>query len=209
MSSPPYMQFYIGDYLKDTHHLSVTEHGAYLLLLINCWRLGGYLPADDAQLMRLARCNQRQWGLVKETVLAFFEPTENGLTQGRLLRELAKYEIVVEKRRCAAEIGVKAKRFKKQSASEASGSSSAEHMNGNVVPLAPLTRTRTREEDSLPLTGQKESSSTLERVRDNAGQRPEGAPAVASLSESEAEDDPLASMRARMAKLREGDYGVC
>lgn len=205
MSAPPYMQFYVGDYLKDTGHLNVLEHGAYLLLLLNCWRLGGVLPDNEALLMRFAKCKQRQWDAVKDTVLALFERTEEGLTQKRLRTELSKYETVVEKRRCAGESGGKAKSRKAKGDNVAS----AKQEPSNVVALADITRTRTREEDSLPLTGQRESSSTLERVRDDAGQRPEGAPAVASLSESEAEDDPLAAMRARMAKLREGDYGVC
>ena len=33
----PYLPIWIGDYLKETRHLSTEEHGAYLLLLFQYW----------------------------------------------------------------------------------------------------------------------------------------------------------------------------
>ena len=44
--SKAWMPFYIGDYLRDTMHLSTLEHGAYLLLICHYWEHGG-LPATQ------------------------------------------------------------------------------------------------------------------------------------------------------------------
>ena len=54
MTSAPFMQFYVGDYLADTLALSTEQHGAYLLLLLTLWRHNGRLPNDPATLARIA-----------------------------------------------------------------------------------------------------------------------------------------------------------
>lgn len=90
MSAPPYMSWYVGDYLADTTHLTTTEHGAYLLLLACMWRSDGYLPADDAKLARFAKLTSAQWQRMRDTIMPFFTMEDGKLTQGRLQKELRK-----------------------------------------------------------------------------------------------------------------------
>lgn len=92
MPAPPYMKLYVADYLGDTTHLSTTEHGAYLLLLMAMWRAGGKLPADDAKLAKIAQRAPKEWASIRETVLAFFQRRGGRLTHKRLSKEIAKYE---------------------------------------------------------------------------------------------------------------------
>lgn len=108
------MPLYVGDYLADTTHLTCTEHGAYLLLLMAMWRAGGSLPNDDARLARFARCTKGQWERMRPVLIGFFQQSDDVLTQGRMARELTKHSGAVEQRRQAGSNGGKAKAAKYQ-----------------------------------------------------------------------------------------------
>ena len=86
-----YMQFYVGDYLKDTAHLSCEEHGAYSLLIFYMWGQGGSLPADHDRLARLARIERDRWPGIWAAIGEYFLPAGPGrITQKRLAAELDK-----------------------------------------------------------------------------------------------------------------------
>jgi uncharacterized protein YdaU (DUF1376 family) len=72
MSKRPWMPLYIADYLAKTAHLTVTEHGAYLLLIMNYWHNDG-LPDDEAKIARIARMSAKQWAQSRDTLKGFFE----------------------------------------------------------------------------------------------------------------------------------------
>lgn len=112
MSAPPYMPLFVGDYLADTTHLTCTEHGAYILLLMAMWRAGGTLPDDPAKLARFARCTGGQWARISDTILAFFDREDGVIIHGRLAREMTKHTVAVEQRRQAASNGGRAKALK-------------------------------------------------------------------------------------------------
>jgi uncharacterized protein YdaU (DUF1376 family) len=67
-----WMPLYIGDYLADTRRLTTTEHGAYLLLLMEQWRRG-WLPDDDVQLARITGLRIEQWRRCAGTLRCFFD----------------------------------------------------------------------------------------------------------------------------------------
>jgi len=50
-----YYRFYPGDYARDTGHLSLIEHGAFIVLLNTYYSTGNPLPVDMAILNRIAR----------------------------------------------------------------------------------------------------------------------------------------------------------
>ena len=110
--SQPFMQLWVADYLGDTRHLSTTQHGAYLLLLMCMWRADGDLPNDDGQLARMAGLTVRGWLNIKDGVMALFTVADGRVTQKRLAAELLKCKSKTEKRMCAGKAGGDAKALK-------------------------------------------------------------------------------------------------
>ncbi len=87
----PWHAFYPGDYLRDTAHLSLVEHGAYRLLLDHYYSTAVPLPAAKPALYRIARAFEDSERAAVDTVLEqFFEFREDGYHNTRADRELAK-----------------------------------------------------------------------------------------------------------------------
>lgn len=95
------MPLYVGDYLADTGHLTTTQHGAYLLLLMHYWRKRE-LPDDDKQLAAIAKLPLRIWLDMKETIQAFFYM---GWQHKRIEAELEKRSKVANARAIAGQKG--------------------------------------------------------------------------------------------------------
>lgn len=92
-----WMPLYVGDYLADTGHLTTTQHGAYLLLMMHYWRKRE-LPDDDKQLAAIAKLQLRIWLDIKGTVQAFFH---DGWRHKRIDAELEKRQTISQKRAAA------------------------------------------------------------------------------------------------------------
>jgi uncharacterized protein YdaU (DUF1376 family) len=97
----PWMPLYVGDYLGDTGHLTTTQHGAYLLLMMHYWRKGE-LPDDDRQLSKIAKLPLKTWCDYRATLQDFFY---EGWKHKRIDAELAKMMRVSEKRAIAGQKG--------------------------------------------------------------------------------------------------------
>ena len=77
MSSTPWFKFYPGDYLADTRRLTRSQHGAYLLILIDYFATGEAPPNDDLLLARLTLCDtQSEWLAIRKAIAQYFEITD-------------------------------------------------------------------------------------------------------------------------------------
>jgi len=83
------MPLYIADYLADTADLSCEEHGAYLLLLMHCWR-HGELPDDDARLSRICKVSAYKWKNLSPIIREFFYEKDGALRHKRVDAERSK-----------------------------------------------------------------------------------------------------------------------
>lgn len=80
----------IGDYLSDTMHLSRSEHGSYLMLIMAYWKNGGPLPNDDPTLRHIAMCPESDWARTKGIMERFFDCSNGTWRHKRIEEELAK-----------------------------------------------------------------------------------------------------------------------
>lgn len=98
MSHKSWMPLYWGDYLGKTTHLTVCEHGAYLLLIGHLWTAGGSTPDDDLRLQRICRCTAEEWSRIRPMIESFFTITHGKWRHARVTAELEKAEKTYEKR---------------------------------------------------------------------------------------------------------------
>lgn len=62
MSQAPSMPLFCGDYISDTQHFTLEQHGAYLMLLMVTWRNNGQpLPDDDDLICRYLHVGKDRW----------------------------------------------------------------------------------------------------------------------------------------------------
>jgi uncharacterized protein YdaU (DUF1376 family) len=102
-----WMPLYIGDYLADTRRLTLTEHGAYLLLIFDYWR-SGPLPDSDRELARILGVTLPTWKKLAPTLRPMFQTEGELLRHKRIDEERAKAESVranaVDRARHAADM---------------------------------------------------------------------------------------------------------
>ena len=88
MTSLPYMQLYVSDYLADTAHLNAQQHGAYMLLLMNYWQRGKPLDNTGDRLAFVARMTPQEWNENREILAEFFIVDGNEWTHSRIELDL-------------------------------------------------------------------------------------------------------------------------
>lgn len=96
-----YFEFYSGDYSRDTAHLSLAEHGAFLMLLSTYYSTERPLPADHGALYRIARAmSSEEQAAVRMVADEFFPVASDGLRHnGRADDEIVKARKRIENAR--------------------------------------------------------------------------------------------------------------
>jgi len=89
-----YYQHNIGDYARDTGHLSILEHGIYRLLLDWCYL--NEKPITTEQAIRVGRGNPVE---TQSVLSEFFLQSDEGWTHKRVSQEIEKYHRQAEKNR--------------------------------------------------------------------------------------------------------------
>jgi uncharacterized protein YdaU (DUF1376 family) len=104
MTQLPHMPLAIDSYILKTTHLTLEQHGAYMLLLIAAWRVKGvpHLPDDDKILARILGVGAKKWLSLKPVVMSFWDLGADGWTQNRQLEVRLGVERRVNQKRDAA-----------------------------------------------------------------------------------------------------------
>lgn len=72
-----WMPLYIADYLADTSRLTLEQHGAYLLLIMDYWR-NGAPPDDPVILARIVGASPEQWRAIAPVLHSLFHDEIRG-----------------------------------------------------------------------------------------------------------------------------------
>lgn len=108
----PYMQFYIADYIGDTLHLSVEQHGAYILIICAYWQT--QKPPKESSLPAIVRMSSEQWKEHRDIMSEFFDIKDGAWHHRRIDTELQKVRIQAKKNRIAGKKSGASRRAKKE-----------------------------------------------------------------------------------------------
>ena len=129
-----YYQFNIGDYRKDTIHLTHEEHYIYRALIDIYYESEQPLSLDKRRLLRLLSCSYDQIDMLDNVLTDFFIETENGYKHPRIESELAKIYEKSDKARDSAN-----KRWEKHAnASNKDAKAMRTHSEGNASAMLPI-----------------------------------------------------------------------
>jgi uncharacterized protein YdaU (DUF1376 family) len=144
-----YMKLYTGDFLRKTSHLSPTEVGMYLRLIMWAWDHDGTIPTDKGMLSRITGCDIKTIHFFLPTVLQFWDVVDaSTMSHERVSAELSCYKKKINNLKAAA-----AEREHNRTRNVAqSGTSSESESNRVAAKAAPdLTGDSPSVDSSLPL----------------------------------------------------------
>jgi uncharacterized protein YdaU (DUF1376 family) len=123
---------HIGDYRRDTMHLSLLEHGCYRQLLDMYYLSEEPIPKETESVIRRLCVRTEEEAKAIQTVLnEFFTPTEKGWIHGRCDREIDTYQGKADRARGNGKLGGRPKKTEVV----ISGNQSATKTKANHKPL--------------------------------------------------------------------------
>lgn len=101
-----YYQHHIGDYRRDTIHLTLLEHGVYRQLM-DCYYLSeSPLPTEtEAVCRRISARTEEEREAVRNVLNEFFKPTPEGWIHTRCDKEIASYQTKARASRANGKLG--------------------------------------------------------------------------------------------------------
>ena len=105
-----YYKRHLGDYARDTGHLTALEHGIYTLLLD--WYYVNECPIPFDKAIRIARGNPEQTQMVLDEFFKRQETGEKGWIHSRADREIKEYRTKAERNREVGKLGGRPKKTK-------------------------------------------------------------------------------------------------
>ena len=135
---------YPGDYIRDTAHLSLSQHGAYRLLLDHYYATAAPLPADVDALYRICRAfDQSERTAVGFVLGEFFELRADGYHNARADKQLTRQADLHERQSKGGHETAK----KRWGAASSANSSATRSASGIPKPKPkPNTKVKTKEE---------------------------------------------------------------
>ena len=101
-----YLPLYTGDYLRDTRACSMSEHGAFLMLLMNSWDTRQPIPLDEREAAGI--CNARsgdELEAMRRVLNRYFVRCDDGWYNKRLQSEIERAENISHSRSVAGRKG--------------------------------------------------------------------------------------------------------
>ena len=132
-----YYERHIGDYLKDTAHLSLLEHGIYSRLLDVYYTREGAIPVGQVERLIGVRSKDEKAALAN-VLDEFFVLDGDVLKHSRCEREIARYQDKQRKAKASAEARWNAQRPQ----SDGNANAMRTHSEGNAL-QSPVTRHQT------------------------------------------------------------------
>lgn len=131
-----YYQHHIGDYLRDTAHLSLIEDAIYRRLLDHYYLHEKPLPENEHIVARIIRASEHV-DHVKTVLMEFFEKTTKGWEQKRCNMEIREYGLICDRNKLNGKRGGRPRKTQ----SVISGNPDETQMKANHEPLTNITDT--------------------------------------------------------------------
>jgi uncharacterized protein YdaU (DUF1376 family) len=178
-----WMPIYINEHIANTHTLTTTEYGAYCRLVVECWKRGGVLPADENQLIKITGLKGKHAKEIIQNVLSnpclSFLKVGNEIHNREISKQVAEAQARQEKLSNRGKLGANAKWSK-----DATSINQAMLKNGSSSSSTSINTKKVLSKDNT-----KESS-------------PNGSPVVVKASDPDVDVASLEQLQAKLTAKR-------